>query len=54
MIDDLAAALSMQIANGAIPSMLLWGAPGTGKTTLAQIIAQTSNTNFFITILLSF
>ena len=40
-------ALSMQIANGAIPSMLLWGAPGTGKTTLAQIIAQTSNRPFY-------
>ena len=40
-------ALSMQIASGIIPSMLLWGAPGTGKTTLAQIIAQTSNRPFY-------
>ena len=39
--------LSMQIASGIIPSMLLWGAPGTGKTTLAQIIAQTSNRPFY-------
>ena len=40
-------ALSMQIASGIIPSMLLLGAPGTGKTTLAQIIAQTSNRPFY-------
>lgn len=40
-------ALSMQIVSGIIPSMLLWGAPGTGKTTLAQIIAQTSNRPFY-------
>ena len=40
-------ALSMQITSGIIPSMLLWGAPGTGKTTLAQIIAQTSNRPFY-------
>ena len=40
-------ALTRQIASGIIPSMLFWGTPGTGKTTLAQIIAQTSNRPFY-------
>ena len=40
-------ALTQQLANGIIPSMLFWGSPGTGKTTLAQIIAQTSNRPFY-------
>ena len=40
-------ALTMQITNGIIPSMLFWGSPGTGKTTLAQIIAQTSDRPFY-------
>jgi putative ATPase len=40
-------ALTLQLANGIIPSMLFWGSPGTGKTTLAQIIAKQSNRPFF-------
>ena len=40
-------ALTQQIANGSLPSIVLWGTPGTGKTTLAQIIAQSSNRPFY-------
>ncbi len=39
--------LTTQIKSGAIPSMVLWGPPGTGKTTLAQIIAQELQRPFF-------
>lgn len=39
--------LTQQIAKGIIPSLLLWGPPGTGKTTLAQIIAQESKRPFY-------
>lgn len=39
--------LTHQIARGIIPSMIFWGSPGTGKTTLAQIIAKQSNRPYF-------
>ena len=40
--------LTQQIAKGIIPSLIFWGPPGTGKTTLAQIIAQQSQRPFFV------
>ena len=40
-------ALSQQIKQGLIPSMIFWGPPGTGKTTLANIIATESGRPFY-------
>lgn len=39
-------ALRAAIERDAVPSMVLWGPPGSGKTTLAQIIAQTTGAHF--------
>lgn len=39
--------LRTAIENGKIPSMILWGPPGTGKTTIANIIAKTLSVPFF-------
>jgi putative ATPase len=38
--------LRRAIASGNIPSMIFWGPPGVGKTTLAQIIANTVDRPF--------
>lgn len=35
------------LASGRIPSMILWGPPGTGKTSLARIIANSLDAEFF-------
>src|SRR6476619_1923493 len=39
--------LRTAIENGKIPSMILWGPPGVGKTTIANIIANTLNAPFY-------
>lgn len=40
-------ALTQHIKQGIIPSMIFWGPPGTGKTTLANIIANESERPFY-------
>jgi putative ATPase len=40
-------ALTRQIEKGIIPSLILWGPPGTGKTTLATIMAEESKRPFY-------
>lgn len=40
-------ALQQHIKSGLIPSLILWGPPGIGKTTLAQIIANESKRPFY-------
>lgn len=39
--------LYQQLKSGVIPSMIFWGPPGIGKTTLANIIANESERPFF-------
>jgi putative ATPase len=40
-------ALRKAIEQNLLPSIILWGPPGVGKTTLAQIISQTLNRPFY-------
>lgn len=39
--------LRKAIESGSLPSMLFWGPPGVGKTTLAQIISETLDRPFY-------
>ncbi|UAY51731.1 replication-associated recombination protein A [Ferruginibacter albus] len=39
--------LRTAIEHGKVPSMILWGPPGTGKTTIANIIANTLKVPFY-------
>lgn len=41
------AVLRSLIEKGMVPSMILWGSPGIGKTTLANIIAHTTDRPFY-------
>ena len=41
------AILRKAIESGKIPSFILWGPPGVGKTTLARIIANKHNRPFY-------
>ena len=41
------AVLRKMIESGRIPSFILWGPPGVGKTTLAQIIASRLEAPFY-------
>ena len=38
--------LQKAIASDRLPSMVLWGPPGTGKTTIARVIANTTQAHF--------
>ena len=38
--------LKVAIESGNLPSMILWGPPGVGKTTIARVIANTSDSEF--------
>lgn len=39
--------LNRVLSGGALHSMVLWGPPGTGKTTLAKLLAHTASAQFF-------
>lgn len=41
------AVLRKSLEQGKVPSMILWGPPGSGKTTLAQVIAHTLQVPFY-------
>ena len=39
--------LRVSIESGNLPSLILWGPPGVGKTTIAHVISQSVNYEFF-------
>ena len=38
--------LTDMLRNGAVPSLILWGPPGVGKTTIARLLAQDTDLHF--------
>ena len=46
-LSDHDSVLQKAIQKGKVPSMILWGPPGVGKTTLANIIATTFNSAYY-------
>lgn len=46
-LTDIGSILRNALDTGKIPSIILWGPPGVGKTTIANIIAQTLNVPFY-------